>query len=85
MYAKHLLRCNYLGGNENSAHLSRFSFTSIQIAHQPKLAAWECVAIPFLQALAIGWIDGGEVAAIHCRPSLCLRLDQGHQLWKSLH
>lgn len=63
-----------------SLYLSRFPFTCVQIAQQPKVAVGESVSILFLQTLAIDWIDGGEVAAVHRRPSLCLSQNQRHQL-----
>lgn len=64
-----------------SDYLSRLPFTSVQIAQQSKAAVGELVTVFFLQTLAIGWIDGGKVAAVHRRPSLLFGQNQRHQLW----
>ncbi len=67
--------------SDQTDYLSRLSFTSVQIAQQPKVAVGEFVAVFFQQTLAISWIDGGEVAAVNCRPSLRFGQNQRHQLW----
>lgn len=64
-----------------SDYLSRLPFTSVQIAQQSKAAVGELVTVFFLQTPAIGWIDGGEVAAVHRRPPLLFGQNQRHQLW----
>lgn len=67
--------------SDQTDYLSRLPLTSVQIAQQSKAAVREFVTVFFLQTLAIGWIDGGEVAAVHCRPSLRFGQNQRHQLW----
>lgn len=61
-------------------YLSRLPFASVQIAQQSEAAARESVTVFLLQTLAISWIDGGHVAAVHRRLSLRLSQTQRHQL-----
>lgn len=65
---------------ENEVYLSRLPFTSIQISQQPKVAVRKFVTVFFLQTLAVSWVDRGEVAPVHCRPSLGFSQNQRHQL-----
>jgi len=62
-------------------YLSRLSLTGVQIAQQPKVAVRVFVAVFFLQTLSVSRVDGGEVAAVHCGPSLRFGQNQGNQLW----
>lgn len=75
-----ILRQKALVQSDKTDYLSRLPFTSIQITQQPKVAIREFVTVFFLQTLAISRIDGGEVAAVHCRPSLRFCQNQRHQL-----
>lgn len=61
-------------------YLSGLPLTSVQISQQSKVAVGEFVTVFFLQTLTVSWIYGGEVAAVHCRPSLCFSQNKGHQL-----
>lgn len=64
----------------NCNYLSRLPFTSVQITQQSEVAVGESVAVFLLQTLAVNWIDGGEVAAVHRGPSLPFSQNQRHQL-----
>lgn len=62
-------------------HLPRLPLAGVQVAQQAEAAVGELVAVFLLQTLAISRVDGGEVAAVHCRSPLSLGQDQRHQLW----
>lgn len=61
-------------------YLSRLPFTSIEISQQSKVTVGEFLAVLLQETLAISWVDGRKVAAVHCRPALSLSQNQRHQL-----
>lgn len=70
--------------SDKTVYLPRLPLTRIQIPQQSKVAVREFITVLFLQTLAINWIDGGEVAAVHRTPSLRFRQNQRHQLWSTI-